>query len=215
VHRSGTHRAGRAELDDGERRYVSLWLRGRRFHGWLVAGEPDGVWRKARECDLRPRPGPHRGSDGRRLGVSPTGGTAGPVVDGLSAVSARTSGLLLPADGAHRGRDGQCRDLQQARSSRVQRCTTEANGSSRGPCGGPAQVGERAVSSALLTCVVRSWVCPGVSISRRERGGLESLGGGRLPGVVCGRSRMERDARVGDRSITNEFGSLGVAAARH
>ncbi len=29
------------ETDQGARRYVSVWLRGRRFHGWLVAGEPD------------------------------------------------------------------------------------------------------------------------------------------------------------------------------
>src|SRR3954467_7826921 len=28
------------ETDQGARRYVSVWLRGRRFHGWLVAGEP-------------------------------------------------------------------------------------------------------------------------------------------------------------------------------
>jgi hypothetical protein len=31
------------ETDQGARRYVSVWLRGRRFHGWLVAGEPDDV----------------------------------------------------------------------------------------------------------------------------------------------------------------------------
>ena len=29
------------ETDQGVRRYVSVWLRGRRFHGWLVAGEPE------------------------------------------------------------------------------------------------------------------------------------------------------------------------------
>ena len=29
------------ETDTGPRRYVSVWLRGQRFHGWLVAGEPD------------------------------------------------------------------------------------------------------------------------------------------------------------------------------
>src|SRR4051794_30064233 len=29
------------ETDQGARRYVSVWLRGRRFHGWLVAGEPE------------------------------------------------------------------------------------------------------------------------------------------------------------------------------
>jgi hypothetical protein len=29
------------ETDQGARRYVSVWLRGRRFHGWLIAGEPE------------------------------------------------------------------------------------------------------------------------------------------------------------------------------
>jgi len=29
------------ETDEGARRYASGWLRGRCFHGWLVAGEPD------------------------------------------------------------------------------------------------------------------------------------------------------------------------------
>jgi hypothetical protein len=29
------------ESDEGARRYASVWLRGRRFHGWLVAGEPE------------------------------------------------------------------------------------------------------------------------------------------------------------------------------
>jgi len=28
------------ETDQGARRYVSVWLQGRRFHGWLVGGEP-------------------------------------------------------------------------------------------------------------------------------------------------------------------------------
>jgi hypothetical protein len=39
------------ETDEGARRYASVWLRGRRFHGWLVAGEPDRV---AGEADVRP-----------------------------------------------------------------------------------------------------------------------------------------------------------------
>jgi hypothetical protein len=80
----------------------------------------------------------------------------------------------------------------------------EANGSSGGPCGVQHRRVIARFRPPLLTSVVRSWVCPGVSICRRERGVSNPSAGSAAARRRCGRSRRERHARAGDR-ITNEL----------